>query len=59
MTQELMNTFSNKLKEIDEMPLTDQMKTLVAGSSIREESVRAFRLLCAEQFQPVMEAALR
>lgn len=59
VTTQIMGELAQKLRDIDEMPITEHMQALMGGSSIKDDTMRAMRLVCVDQFAPVVEKALR
>ena len=50
---------SDLITVVSRLPITDEMKKLVAGSSVGEEELRAIRALCVEQFGSIVTRTIR
>ena len=50
MTSRIMSDNKKKFEQVNKMPVTDDMMTLVGGSSISEDQIKALRVLMVEQF---------
>ena len=48
MTDEINMKRSDLITVVSQLPITEEMKKLVAGSSVGEDELRAIRALCVE-----------
>ena len=60
MTMNVMNNSQqHKMTRINELPVTDDMASLIKGSSVNTDGLKAIRLLCAQQLSEIVEKDVR